>query len=1321
MKKLNHKNALSATVSMLMTLTVCSSVSQASDIDIYSNATGGKTTITLMLDTSGSMSESQVGGSACELASGTTYTAGNEPSGTTPGYTKYYCGISNGVKKYFYLRTQTTSCGWFTCSTDTKWFNCGSGGSSNTSSCTVLDSQPSNTVLNNLENDGGSSTRYYYTVGVDKHYDRLTRLKDAIFTLMDSNQIDSNSVAMGIGQFSSQSESDNVFTSADGSSGKIVVPAALLSTTQRTAIKTAVANLRGSGGTPTANAYAEVAAYMLGETTATGSSNYQGYFLLTGGNAGNYAICRQWSGTTCTSWDGFYYQSGFTPSGYTAGATGTLSGYAGRYYLGEKVDRGFAKSVTTSKSGAKYISPLSTTNTQCNGQGIYFLTDGYPNSSYDPVSVMQKALGSTGSSFSVPTTGTLPDGSESGHGMPAVGEFAKALRNQKASSTAPNRNPLGLEIKTAVVGFGSVFNVDRTADAAKPVAQRVIRTLDYINSQGVRTNEQRDYYNCSLITGVDAQNACNWGAKPHPDLPSSVGGYGNGGFYSAQSTDDVVQSVVKFLDDVKPEFEPIATGSPTLPQDALNPLRIQPYGYYGSFTPKPQESTQLWVGNMNKYHIFNGELYNASKTIRLIKADGSLDAAAKGLWTDEGMKGQLPLGIVTNAANEQVANRTLYTNREITGTAAPYAASEIGSLKKVNVTTLFGTGTTALFANDPDKNYWLNLLGYNVAATGTVTLADLITKPELRQVGSVMHSTPILLTQSGKISYTSGTIDTTDRDDYLLFGSTQGLLHVVRAGKNATDADRGKEVFTFVPHEMMRDQKTAFLKEDSTTGGSANLFYGIDAPWTAYTQYVAKADGTLTVNDSGRVAQNASGDDIAIKGLQWVYGGLRMGGKSYYALNLSDLDNPELKFHIDPDYSKIYKSSSTTTGVTALSYMGQSWSKPTIAYVKFGGVKKLVMFVGGGYDATGETTACNATGETAAKNIGYECAKYNQSNGKGAGVYMFDANNGDLLWWASANATAAKGAEAYTNASATSINMKYSVVSQINAIDRDSDGLVDNLYFGDLGGQGFRVDLNNAATGADASAKKANFAKRVVRLFDEHATGGASPRFYEMPSVSIHDSDNGYVAAVAFSSGNRSSPLVGAAGANQAGSNVSATDGVFVVYDKDVAKTDLYGTPTLTTPTALTSLNSNMSTGVAIAGNSGWKYTYSNTAGAYKGMNELYALDGMLYVNVFHRDGTGIGGACGAGVKGDSYVYQFCLPTGKCSFNTTTSGVPNSVKLGAGILGTGLGQGRSNGNTTGLIVNRPTTLNCTTTPNLPECQEFTTTAKLRQLRWYETR
>ncbi|WP_318342324.1 PilC/PilY family type IV pilus protein [Acinetobacter sp. 16] len=1191
MKTLNSRNILSTAVSALMTMMVCSSVSRASDIDIYQNAQPTTITLMMLIDISGSMDyKSHGGGSACDPGgkpSSPLYTYDKSNTHTdVPVYRRQFCGTADAPRFDRITRVKDGMMDLL--------FGNESKGISALSGDKLIGLSTIGWVRDPLLIDLKNSGKLLWdgTTGTSP--------------MTDSGNMDK--LKKGA---SNTYKDERGGTASDWENyGSIVVPARRLdetltingvSITQRKYLAQKVAELAAVTNTPTASAYAETAAYLLGTSTKMSG----GYF-------------------------------------------------------------GFESSNENAKNGDNYVAPASMTQTedqkQCHGQGIYVLTDGEP---YDyTMKFNDLAKLALNSSDKVCNS---PNNSQDVWGC--INNLAGALLD-------PNKNPKGVKIKTAVVGFGNSFNAIESYDPTKTKAENL------------------------AAVGSDSsavKNAARWGINAE------------GGWYSGRNTEDVVNSVQQFLGQIEVEIPAVATGSPTLPQDALNPLRIQPYGYYASFVPKPQESTQLWVGNMNKYHIFNGELYNASKTIRLIKADGSLDAAAKGLWTDEGMKGQLPLGIGTNAANEQVANRTIYTNREITGTAAPYAASEIGSLKKVNVATLFGTGSTALFVNDPDKNYWLNLLGYNVAETGTVTLADLITKPELRQVGSVMHSTPILLTQSGKISYTSGTIDTTDRDDYLLFGSTQGLLHVVRAGKNATDADRGKEVFTFVPHEMMRDQKTAFLKEDSTTGGSANLFYGIDAPWTAYTQYVAKADGTLTVNDSGRVAQNASGDDIAIKGLQWVYGGLRMGGKSYYALNLSDLDNPELKFHIDPANSKIYKSSSTTTGVTALSYMGQSWSKPTIAYVNFGGVKKLVMFVGGGYDA------------------GYENAAYDQNTttGGGAGVYMFDANNGDLLWWTSANATAAGGAEAFTNASAATINMKYSVVSQINAIDRDSDGLVDNLYFGDLGGQAFRVDLNNAATGTTASDKKANFAKRVVRLFSENVTTGASPRFYEMPSVSIHE-DNGYVAAVAFSSGNRSSPLVGAVAAsgrnNQAGSTVSAADGVFVVYDKDVAKTDLYASPTLTTQNiSFSSLNTNISTGVPVTGNNGWKYIYSNTAGVYKGMNELYALDGMLYVNVFHRDGTGIGGSCGAGVKGDSYVYQFCLPTGKCPFNTTTSGVPNRVKLGAGILGAGLGQGRSSANNTGLIVNRPNTLNCTTTPNLPECQEFTTTAKLRQLRWYETR
>lgn len=1204
MKTLNSRNVLSTAVSALMTMMVCSSVSRASDIEIYQNAKPSTITLMMLIDISGSMDYmSYGGGNACDAPNPSVKKYALQkinPHADAPTYRRQWCEVttSGGVTTQYPDRITRVKDGMI----DLLFGNTSKGitalPDNNIIGLSTLGWVRNPLLIDPTESDGRLLWDGTQSSSPMRNQNNMNRLA--------YDKTDTYKSARG----GIESDWDNI--------GNIAVPARRLdatitvdgvSITQRKYLAQKIASLAAVTNTPTARSYAETIAYLLGETTQGRASS--GY---------NFA----------------------NPNAYDTTRTG--------YYA--------APSSMTQAEADK----------QCNGQGVYVLTDGDPYQNRNAQELIQSALGSTGSSFSCSTS----DNSDGTWGC---------VRNLAKNYLLNGNNPKGVAIKTAVVGFGNNFNSVPSYDKTKSIADNVTS----INASSASSNQK---------------NAALWGVE------------GGGGWYSGSRSEDVVNSVKGFLNEIEVEIPAVATGSPTYPQDALNPLRIQPYGYYGSFTPKPQESTQLWVGNMNKYHIFNGELYNASKTIRLIKADGSLDEAAKGLWTDEGMKGQLPLGIGTNAANEQVANRTIYTNREITGTATPYAANETNSLKKVNVETLFGTGSTALFANDPDKNYWLNLLGYNVGATETgITLANLTTKPELRQVGAVMHSTPILLTQSGKIKVTSGALDTTERDDYLLFGTTQGLLHVV-------DADDGKEKFTFAPNEMMKNQKAAFLSETSSTGGTASLFYGIDAPWTAFTQYVSKSNGTLTVKGSERNTDgstyNSSNTNLELKGLQWVYGGLRMGGRSYYGLNLSDLDNPSLKFHVNPDAAVTTDADGNTTPNTgnALSYMGQSWSKPTLAYVKFGGVKKLVMFVGGGYDA------------------GYENAAYNQNTttGGGAGVYMFDANNGDLLWWSSANADAAKGAEAFTNASASTINMKYSVVSQINAIDRDSDGLVDNLYFGDLGGQGFRVDLNNAATGADASAKKGNFAKRVVRLFNEHATGGVSPRFYEMPSFSVHDGVNGAFGVLALSSGNRSSPLAGTTGTNASGV-ASANDAVFVIYDNDVARNDLYTTTSLNTRDvtlgnwSVAGVAQTAGIGASTTYNGGWKYTYSTTAGRYKGLNELYALDNMLYVNVFDRDGTGIGGTCGAGVKGDSYVYQFCLPTGECPENFYASGqtAPNSVKLGAGILGTGLGQGRSNANNTGLIVNRPNTLNCTTTPNLPECQEFTTTAKLRQLRWYETR
>ena len=826
-------------------------------------------------------------------------------------------------------------------------------------------------------------------------------------------------------------------------------------------------------------------------------------------------------------------------------------------------------------------------------------------------------------------------------------------------ANAPTSND---NLFASAMGWSSI-SCNSFDSCAQAMARGLLKTTGYTQS-----NRQIKIKTSTVGFNYTGSSLSNWATA-------------GGGQYTAVSANDsggaktgIVSSINTFLNDIfNTSIPETVAGSPTLPQDALNPLRVLPYGYYASFTPKPQDSTQLWVGNLNKYHLIGGELYNSAKTIKLFNTDGTLNSSATGIWTG-GVKGQLPLGIITGPT----LNRNIYTNRQI----ASGTASESRSLNKI-------TFTSDYLTMDPQRNYWLNLLGYNVSPSDTTTLNDYIGKtPDLRQLGSAMHSTPILLTQSGTIT---NSLDTSTRQDYLMFGTTQGLLHVV-------DKD-GAEVFAFAPHEMMQRQPTAFLDESLTTSSSGNLFYGIDAPWVANTQYVANSDGSLTVGISDR---STTGN--VIKGRQWVYGGLRMGGSSYYSLDLTTITTPSLKFHINPKSTgSEITNSSATTSVAALNHMGQSWSKPTIARVKFGGVSKLVMIVGGGYDS------------------GYESPSYDQTNQKGAGVYMFDADNGDLLWWASANpasATDLQGAQAVT----LNTNLKYSVVSQINAIDRDGDGYVDNLYFGDLGGQAFRIDLNNQTSTATQKIDAS-----VSRLTNQHASSGASPRFYEMPSVSAQTNTSlGLFLTVALSSGNRSSPLSGAVGSNNATASTSADDGMFVIYDKDVGDVNLYSTSYIpkSQDVSLVSLNTNYTNGVALT-NGGWVYRYGNGAGVgiWKGLNSVYSVDSILYTNVYYRDSSTGATTCNGGVAGQTYLYRFCLPTGNCSRFTSsvnTNGTPDRALLGVGIIGAGLGAANTAGSEVKSTITTATDCTQATNKTKIECQSFSNGGTIRTLRWYES-
>lgn len=1249
------------------------------DLEIYKAAEGGKTTITMMLDTSGSMSSaiSFVGDSACDLPSGMSSSRiRTENSTTSPVYTRRYCETSN---RYFYRL-----------SPDNQWYRCGNsdGSGNNDYTFTICGTAIANPNIGSEYSvvTSGTNNKYYYK---DKFYDRLTRLKDAIFTLMDNTQIDSSKVAIGIGQFSSQSGSNNVYTSADGSSGKILVPARLLDQTQRQAIKDAVAPLIGDNGTPTANAYAEAGAYMLGKNTSALFMSFREEYIKID-NTSRYYQCIDWnnSGLSCSTYSSSISSSITTTVGSTSAPCRNNTAFTclSREYNTKTAEElgysGFAKSVTSSKSLPNYISPLSSPSS-CDGRGIYFLTDGEPNSSPNPLPLMRSALGST--TFTLPTV-TLPNGSQSGNGMPEVGAFAKALRD-------PTINPLGTdrEIYTAVVGFGSVFNVNRVADAEKSPADRVIRNLPYTNPKtGITAN--RDFYNCEKITNTDAKNACNWGEKAVTALPG-VGGFGEGGFYSAQSTDDIVNSIITFVSDLNQTLPSTPSGTIIIPDDPYRADSQLAVAYYPTLQPKVADNAIIWEGNLKKYSLNEGTLYGKSDTKLFKNIAGELNPAAQDLWSDTNYSG----------ANDKVESGGFYSQLStpatgITSVRTLYVedwnnASEkkpvlkkisVNGLGKVLVNNAALTNTsfndTATY-NETTLKRLLNFLGFANLPSGAVkdmTLTSANATQPIKVLGATIHSTPAAVSYSATLDE-EGRVTAT-RDDYVLFGSTEGGLHLVNADDARTGGNGGKEKFVIIPREMLIDSnKSAALVKGATKTDIGSPNFGIDAPWMVSADYKYDFDA-LRVN-----IDTADGKGV------YAYGGLRMGGEALYGLNLNNNESPSMMFSI-------------TSATSGFSRMGQIWEKPTKAKIKTSNAATDtgtdVLVFGGGYDMCYEYEGFQL-GVTSTELK--ECS--NKTSVKGNAVYIINAKTGALIWSASSDSN-------NTGSSTTVSTMKNSIVAGVTTLDRDNDGFMDHIYFADLGGQVFRADFTNAgfkkpvAATATPTAETSFTNTRVTRVLQPAFTGTNTKynhRFYERPSVSFYrnPTTSNLFALVNVISGDRSSPLSKIR-------DLSKADRLYGIMDTDVTRADniFYASnftdttntngqkvvnltannlstsnlvelpsaisPLSTTGYTLAQKNTAISTLQGTTKN-GWYIPLTNFDGYAnvrytKGVGKSEVIDSFLYTTVYNPDMSyGTVDSCSAKITGGSERQLYCLPYGICTDAASKNGLGGFVRAGKGI------------------------------------------------------
>lgn len=1080
-KKQNMKLKSSLTRIALATLGVMSALSSQAasrnigDLEIYQKAQGekGAAIISMMLDTSGSMrfidpKANNVG----------VYVLGGYDWYNRPVYNRLILNntssSSNSFPGYCVVGTRTNNTLSNTRRVEVRNYVVSNditdaeGKKVDSVSYTITGCATSANALTLQQTDNG-----YEIAGGEA--DRFSSLKVGLISLLaDGTKLDKKN-QIGLGRYSDPS---------NASAGSMGIPTAELTLEHRQRLINYIKDLQANNSTPSANAYAEVGAYMLGTRTS-----------------------------------------------------GNVSG--------------FAYSTADTKNGSNYKSPIKERNqNQCgpDGYGIFFLTDGVPNTAtYDTPNSMNTSL--TGSNFRVTGSGdgVLPiygTDSVQSSGWQYIGQYARFLNNENNSKKT--------KIRTATVGFGGDFAGFGT---------KTIKVPDTKSSTGFKDKIIPD---CNAAPSVDAKNLCLWGEYPGKYNNQNTGGWGDGGFTSTSSATALANAVTDFIGDLTADndISALPAGSITIPDDPYSTASQQPIAYLPMIQPDLVSRKSAWQGNLKKYQIEDGTFYGRNR-IRLYAESNtggrikgvSLNPTAIDFWS----------ATSGNTKNDQVTSGGVYSNlKKPQANTGSQRAVFIEDMSADNKPTLrkFGVNATGELMLDNQKisssntfrdvdtytveviNHLLAFVGYNGMADNTQlsALSGVKVTPSGADpiLGGVLHSTPSLASYSATFNDT-GDIASDGRDDYLLFGSMNGALHMVNAKDQSSNGEGGQEKLAIIPKVMLQNQPRALSMSDHIDEGKPK--FGVDAPWLVVANHVYdSSNNKVTVGEQPEITIVKNGQTTKERavnrlGGMHAFGGFRMGAKGLYGIDLTKMsksstatDKPVLDFVITPQ----------TENFGRISYL---WNKPTFARIKMNASDKYgtdVLVFGGGYDMCYEDEAFQV-GENTSENA--DCNAKTVADGNA--VYIVNAKTGELIWSASSSYSSA------TDAKLKKVDtIKNSIVGSIEVLDRNNDGFMDHLYFADLGGQMFRADFVNHGDKLKDKQTAQEFRNYgVIRVLHEDDEGQYKRRFYEKPVVEFYaDKNYGTYGLAMVMSGDRSSPLSTMRKTND------TADRLYAIFDYDLTK-----------------------------------------------------------------------------------------------------------------------------------------------------------------------
>ncbi|MFK7995330.1 MAG: PilC/PilY family type IV pilus protein [Granulosicoccus sp.] len=296
-------------------------------------------------------------------------------------------------------------------------------------------------------------------------------------------------------------------------------------------------------------------------------------------------------------------------------------------------------------------------------------------------------------------------------------------------------------------------------------------------------------------------------------------------------------------------------------------------------------------------------------------------------------------------------------------------------------------------------------------------------------------------------------------DTTIFMSTNEGMLHAV-------EHENGTELFSFMPEELLPNLDKFYKNQQSTRHP-----YGLDGDLTIWHEDL---NGNVMVDDNEKA---------------YLFVGMRRGGSLYYGFDVSKRTAPKLMWKIEG-------------GQGSFQNLGQTWSRPVATQIMRQSTKRTVLIFGGGYDS--DSNDPNPDNLVATRT-----AEGNQpSDNIGNALYIVDAETGSLIWSAQSDDS---GSKKFTD-------MQYSIPADVRTLDVNSDGLTDQLYFGDMGGQVWRFDFTPYHSGGELLDGGV-----IARLNGDGIEN--SRRFYNQPDVALIAHEGTQFLSVSIGSGWRAHPL----------------------------------------------------------------------------------------------------------------------------------------------------------------------------------------------------